>query len=95
MPSSCLVKRCYGIQLYKVQMCISPVPRPSNVRTSPAPQLQKRGNEKRVERVWKITMPGSVLMVGILPRMDEGKNVSPANQRSSSTNDRKQIYGRT
>ena len=27
--------------------------------------------------------------------VDEGKNVSPANQRSSSTNDRKQIYGRT
>jgi len=27
--------------------------------------------------------------------VDEGKNVSPANQRSSSTNDRKQIYSRT
>jgi len=27
--------------------------------------------------------------------VDEGKNVSPANQRSSSTNDRKQMDGRT
>jgi len=27
--------------------------------------------------------------------VDEGKNISPANQRSSLTNDRKQRYGRT
>jgi len=61
------------------QVSGSLVPRPSNTRTSPVPQLQKCGNEKRVGRVWQITMPGSVLTVGMLPHvlMRERTSVQP------------------
>ena len=64
-------------------MDISLVPWPSNARTSPAPQLQKRGNEKRAGRVWQITMPGSVLTVGMLPvvLMKERTSVQPTSVR--------------
>ena len=74
---------------FRTCMHISLIP---NARTSSAPQLQKRGNEKCVGRV---CYAQKCLDVGMLPRVDEGKNISPANQRSSSTNDRKQTYGRT
>jgi len=59
------------------------VPRPSNAGTSSAPQLQKRGNEKRTGRVWKITMPRSVLTAGMLPHvlMRERTSVQPISVR--------------
>ena len=71
--------RQQGFKHGRISINSSLVPRPSNARTSPAPQLQKRGNEKHTGRVWKITMPGSVLTVGMLPHvlMRERMSVQP------------------
>ena len=69
--------------LHVQQSGTSLVTRPSNARTSPTPQLRKRGNEEHAGRVWQKTMPGSVLTVGMLPDvlMRERMSVQPTSVR--------------
>ena len=75
--------RQQGFKHGRISISSSLVPRPSNAHTSPAPQLQKRGNEKRTKRLGKITMHGSVLTVGMLQHvlMRERASVQPISIR--------------